>query len=1643
MSRRIFRALGVVVTMMLKRSAVAIVGALVVLAALLASTSSPAMAATPIYVDASAVGADDGTSWANAFADLDDALAVASGTAQDVWVANGIYKPQGGAPTDTFVVPQNVRVFGGFASGETALSQRAPEVNVATLSGDVAAGTINDSIHVVTMEDDARLDGFQVFGGNADGTGNTGIGGGIYMNGVSDVVLANLDVFANDAFAGGGGIATIDAQVTIISTRVRSNEVGPGDGGGLFVTDGSQVTAINSLFDDNFADRGGAAAVQQSTLTMINATVDDNDAGASTTGLYIGTSGTLTVTNSILWDTISAGATVTYSNVQGGYPGIGNIDADPLLDANYAISPVSPAMGAANAAAMPADVHDINDNGNTTELTPDLRRFGRQQSLMDMGAIEIDACPGVGGTGDRIVYVDASNTGTQSGVSWSSAFADLQDGLTLASACDLGEPREVRVAQGTYTPDVSDRAASFVMNPDVFVTGSYPAGGGSTASLQSTPTILSGDLADNDNSNLASGEATRSDNSYHVVSATSLTETSLRPVIQTVRIEDGNANGGATNGFGGGLFSNASTFLVREVTIQHNTAGLGGPGITDDALAPGSSGLTVVSSRITDNATPGAGGGIYLQGADTTFVNATIDNNVASSPVGGGGVFAEAGANPTFINSLIILNSAQQVGGLQLADSGGGTGTGATISNTTIADNSANGLQEVGSWGSFPATGAVVVNNSILWTGTGGFAIFDATLNETVSHSTVQGYTGGTNNSAADPLFANQGLGIYTLAAASPGRNAGSNALISPDVADLDNDTNTAEPSPIDVTGNTRSQGLSVDMGAHESAAACPGGPTVFVDHTIIGGGGFTWATAFDDLQDALALAASCTNITNINMAQGTYTPAPPGGDTGISFELVDKVAITGGFQSGGTAGPDNKLYPVILSGDLNGNDNANIDHAEPTRQDNSDRIIDGGSNFSLIDLSHLRIEDGNTANTTTALYVQFADEISLRYIEVRNNASGQPAVLLHDATQMQDVLIANSSFSGNATWAVLEVRGANRVDVVNTTVAQNDSRSLITVASVINPVTLTNVRITQNTVIATAIIHGDGDDVTYVNTTIADNTASRIFRPNPTNVLFDLTLRNTIVQQNTVSTALIDPGITTIATNSNVQGGLGGSGNMDLDPLFINAAGGDFRLQPGSPSIDTGLNTWLPADTADLDGDNNTGEPIPFDLDLTPRTENFAVDMGAYENSVDHFSPLSDPCLAYDSTLASGGLAGPIDGNETRTVDLTGGLSGQGGESSCLPSTATAALVTIIADSPQRFGNLRLSEAGVSVTGGVVNFTTNTLDNLNTVTVDLSAAGDVDVFANAGGSVLPATDIRVYVTGFYDSNNVMQYTPITPCAAHDSRTTVAAAAGWVGPFPDNGGPNTIDVVGVFPAGQGGGNNNCNIPTTATSIVANLVAIGADGGSGHLSAYPTGSAHTSPNTTFADIGSNNSAQVVLPLNGGSTVEIDVHADPGVTVQTRLVILGYYEANTGDTYVSLAPCAAFDSRSGQGATGTNEGFRQGGETITYQISGSALPATQGGLNGGTCGVPSGATGVLMNVVAIQPQRAGNLQAFATGTSPTGGVVNFAPVSPAMNNSNAVPVPLSATGQVSIFTNAGPSGVLLDAAHVRGVILGYYI
>src|SRR5688572_26597151 len=182
------------------------------------------------------------------------------------------------------------------------------------------------------------------------------------------------------------------------------------------------------------------------------------------------------------------------------------------------------------------------------------------------------------GAAGAVIYVDDSAPGSNDGTSWENAFRDLQDGLSAAASED-----EVRIGQGTYRPGEANgaRESTFNLPAKATVQGGYAGFGGANPDQfdpEQFETILSGDLNSDDGPDFAN----TGENSYHVVSAVGVDETT---VLRGVTIIAGNADEAFVvpqdpNAKGGGLVCvNEATPTVDQCVIRDNGAALYGGGV--------------------------------------------------------------------------------------------------------------------------------------------------------------------------------------------------------------------------------------------------------------------------------------------------------------------------------------------------------------------------------------------------------------------------------------------------------------------------------------------------------------------------------------------------------------------------------------------------------------------------------------------------------------------------------------------------------------------------------------------------------------------------------------------------------------------------------------------------------------------------------------------------------------------------------------------------------------------------------------------------------------------------------------------------------------------------------------------------------
>lgn len=245
-----------------------------------------------IYVDKDASGSEDGSSWTNAYTDLQDAMQSAE-AGQEIWLADGVYLPtQDGNRDAYFNLPSGVDLYGGFAGGESTICQRDFATTRSVLSGDLNQDDKIDVVNIVPLEllftgteenshyvlrnsqvsDDIKIDGIAISGGVADGSNTAGGGGFLFVNEEDATLEMNNVLVVHNQGAGLGGAGRINTRsATIFTVRMNrvvflQNQVSGSTlskGGGLYAAgfDGGLVDMElnNCIFAQNYSqNRGGA-----------------------------------------------------------------------------------------------------------------------------------------------------------------------------------------------------------------------------------------------------------------------------------------------------------------------------------------------------------------------------------------------------------------------------------------------------------------------------------------------------------------------------------------------------------------------------------------------------------------------------------------------------------------------------------------------------------------------------------------------------------------------------------------------------------------------------------------------------------------------------------------------------------------------------------------------------------------------------------------------------------------------------------------------------------------------------------------------------------------------------------------------------------------------------------------------------------------------------------------------------------------------------------------------------------------------------------------------------------------------------------------------------------------------------------------
>jgi hypothetical protein len=250
-----------------------------------------------IYVDHEANGLNQGSSWEDAYLDLQVALSNAK-TGDQIWVSEGIYFP-GTSRESSYELKKGITIYGGFKGIEINLDERVPSQHNTVLSGDVGIpGDNSDNCyHVFFHSSDSNID--------------SSFGGGM-SNDLASPKLINCIFQNNSAISGvGGGLSNYTySNVELINCIVFGNSAG--DVGGGMWNGGSSPIVTNSIFWGNTSDQ-----------------------------IYGGGFPNPIISN---------------SDIEGGYDGVGNLNTDPLFmdphNGDFHLMTNSPLIDAGNPDAL-------------------------------------------------------------------------------------------------------------------------------------------------------------------------------------------------------------------------------------------------------------------------------------------------------------------------------------------------------------------------------------------------------------------------------------------------------------------------------------------------------------------------------------------------------------------------------------------------------------------------------------------------------------------------------------------------------------------------------------------------------------------------------------------------------------------------------------------------------------------------------------------------------------------------------------------------------------------------------------------------------------------------------------------------------------------------------------------------------------------------------------------------------------------------------------------------------------------------------------------------------------------------------------------------------------------------------------------
>ena len=588
------------------------------------------------FVKHDATGANDGSSWADAFTDLNDALNSANDGDQ-IWVASGIYTPGGNnpVPSSVFRVKKAVSIYGGFTGTESSLDERDPAANLTTLNGDINGDDIpndfstnrfDNAIHIVYVDSllngTVTIDGFQFKGGH---TGNDNTQAGYFWQGGAihsqhTVNIRHCSFTGNFARTGGCIYLSNKCSGSEITDCSFTQNSGSSQSAGIFLDNNSETVVKRCEFTGNQTTRGAFYAYFCFDVMVDSCTFSGNvNLSGAGGAFYNFNSVGLILSNSSFQNNVAVNSGALY------------YDADQLQftsSENFLVQNC-----------------EFIDNNNTAGVGGAFRNFQGSYTLEDC-YFENNTSTGSGGhirndtNGDNVVYQNCTFKNGNSG-GWGGAHTCYGTGNYTITAC------------------------TYLNNSTTNLGGVANIGFGAHVSFDNCT------FENNESQNSSGGALSMQNDSTTLVVTNS-----------TFNINKTQFSGGAI--FSGA--SSSSSFLVVDACeFWANEANFGAAIHIGENGAPEAT-LDISNSIFGFNFAMTQGGAVNMVDVDATITSCLFMNNVADG-TGTGGAISNNATDSNHVEVLLMNNTFADNFGLLAGGIANWTGENGASSTLTLQNN--------------------------------------------------------------------------------------------------------------------------------------------------------------------------------------------------------------------------------------------------------------------------------------------------------------------------------------------------------------------------------------------------------------------------------------------------------------------------------------------------------------------------------------------------------------------------------------------------------------------------------------------------------------------------------------------------------------------------------------------------------------------------------------------------------------------------------------------------------------------------------------------------------------------------------------------------------------------------------------------